>query len=186
MQVVCNRNDRTVHEKRLLERLDEGNRSPGNKRQTHILPVLIAYVIHDCPALKEGWFPFPHDHAISGLPDGSRQRVSDQQGAFTLSVGPDNQLLPFAPSIVELGTEEARERGARLWVQDLNRAEIHKRDAVDRPVFRGNDQDRIPFQRLYAARIIRVGPGGSPDRQHESLNTGAGCSSSYSHTLHLT
>src|SRR5262245_649403 len=54
VQILRDRHDRAIAIKRILDRLNERNRSAGNQRKRNVLPVFFADVVVDGSGLEEG------------------------------------------------------------------------------------------------------------------------------------
>src|SRR5262249_48780054 len=85
VQILRDRHDRAIAIKRILDRLNERNRSAGNQRQRNVLPVLFADVVDDGPTLEErAALRIEHD-PISRFPDRRGDRVADDHFALSLA-----------------------------------------------------------------------------------------------------
>jgi hypothetical protein len=83
---------------RLREILNEAHGRARHERELDPAPVRGAHVVHDGPALKQGFLPFLESQSIGRLPDGRLGRVAHLERARARAEGLDLET-PHVPLV---------------------------------------------------------------------------------------
>src|SRR5262245_4725042 len=125
---------------RFLNLLNERNGSAGDERELDTLPVLFAYIINDCPALKERFARLIEHHAVSGLPDRSGDRITDDHLALAFASGGDSDRLCVAAACGGRGVGELCDILARSFIEQFDTADLIEIEVLQFSRFRGDDE----------------------------------------------
>src|SRR5262245_16464634 len=148
VQILRDRHDRAIAIKRILDRLNERNRSAGNQRQRNVLPVFFADVVDDGPALEErAALRIEHD-PIGRLPDRSGDRITDDHFALAIPFGRYGNGLRVAASRGGRGARELSDVLPRAFVQQFDRAHVIQVEALQFARV-GRDHQRVSFDRRF-------------------------------------
>ena len=78
---------------RRVEVLDEADRLAAHERQADVLPIGVAGVLDDGPALKQGLIVVAQDQAVTGFPDRRLDDVAERDLLLTLAADVDGHRL---------------------------------------------------------------------------------------------
>src|SRR5262245_2727549 len=145
-QILRDRDDWAIAIKRILDRLNERNRSPRNQRQRNVLPVLFANVVNDSPTLKERLALRVEHDPIGRFPYRRGDRIADDHLALSIAFGRYSDGLRVAASRGGRGAGELRDVLPRAFVQQFDRAHVIQIEALQFAGV-GRDHERVSFDR---------------------------------------